>query len=281
MGERNGGVTEKMHTEAARAAPARQDAEVTSEDLQRAKRLIDAAGSITVFTGAGISTDSGIPDFRGPNGVWTKNPAAEKASNVADTTSPTRMFAGWRGRTGCTHRHGRPCRTAGTWPSTSWSAGADCAPSSPRTSTSCTSVQVTTRSTSSRCTARCAGVAAGPATTAARCRRRLQRVRAGDDDPHCLACAARGVVGILKSDTVSFGQVTGPRGDRRGDARRRGVRCAAGRRLVAVGVPGGERRAAGQSQWCPRRDRQRRADRDGPFRRRRAARITGRTTAFR
>ncbi|HZX54945.1 MAG TPA: Sir2 family NAD-dependent protein deacetylase, partial [Ilumatobacteraceae bacterium] len=34
----------------------------------------------------------------------------------------------------------------------------------------------------------------------------LQRVRAGDDDPHCLVCAENGRVGILKSDTVSFGQ---------------------------------------------------------------------------
>ena len=48
----------------------------------QARALIDAAERVVVLTGAGISTDSGIPDFRGPQGLWTKNPLAEKMSNI-------------------------------------------------------------------------------------------------------------------------------------------------------------------------------------------------------
>jgi NAD-dependent deacetylase len=51
-------------------------------DVDRARALVGRARHVVVLTGAGISTDSGIPDFRGPQGVWTRDPAAEKAANL-------------------------------------------------------------------------------------------------------------------------------------------------------------------------------------------------------
>ena len=55
----------------------------SDDDVWRARSLLAAPRRVTVLTGAGISTDSGIPDFRGPNGVWTRNPAAERASTLS------------------------------------------------------------------------------------------------------------------------------------------------------------------------------------------------------
>lgn len=52
-------------------------------DFAAIATLIDGAERITVITGAGISTGSGIPDFRGKDGLWTRNPAAEKASTLS------------------------------------------------------------------------------------------------------------------------------------------------------------------------------------------------------
>ena len=69
------------------------------ENVRELTRWIDECERITVLTGAGISTDSGIPDFRGPNGIWTKNPEAEKASNIQNFVSdPEVRKASWRDR---------------------------------------------------------------------------------------------------------------------------------------------------------------------------------------
>jgi NAD-dependent deacetylase len=53
-----------------------------SEQIDEVRSWVDAAARVVVLTGAGISTESGIPDFRGPQGVWTRNPLAEKLSNI-------------------------------------------------------------------------------------------------------------------------------------------------------------------------------------------------------
>src|ERR1700760_2468984 len=39
---------------------------------ERLREMIDRAGRLVIFTGAGISTESGIPDFRSPGGVWSQ-----------------------------------------------------------------------------------------------------------------------------------------------------------------------------------------------------------------
>lgn len=50
--------------------------------IDTVRGYIREAQAVVVLTGAGISTESGIPDFRGPQGVWTKNPGAEKMATL-------------------------------------------------------------------------------------------------------------------------------------------------------------------------------------------------------
>src|SRR5438094_4639305 len=72
-----------------------------SQDVDIVRRWVDESGRILALTGAGISTESGIPDFRGPQGVWTTNPAAEKLSNIHHYMSdPEVRKLSWKSRLG-------------------------------------------------------------------------------------------------------------------------------------------------------------------------------------
>jgi NAD-dependent deacetylase len=68
-------------------------------DVHAVRGWIEQSSRLVALTGAGISTDSGIPDFRGPKGVWTRDPAAEKLSNIHYYMSdPEVRRLAWRGR---------------------------------------------------------------------------------------------------------------------------------------------------------------------------------------
>lgn len=171
------------------------------DEFERAKKWIAAASQITVFTGAGISTDSGIPDFRGPNGLWTKNPAAEKAATLQNYLADpdVRRFA-WQ------NRLNSPAWTA--VPNTGHLAIYELERRGRLRAVVTQNIDELHQR---------AGHQSGHVievhgtmrwTRCWNCNDRrpmeesLARVRAGEDDPHCLVCH----VGILKSDTISFGQ---------------------------------------------------------------------------
>ena len=67
--------------------------------ITEVRQWVDQSTRVVVLTGAGISTESGIPDFRGPQGVWTKDPKAEKLSNIHYyMADPDVRRLAWQGR---------------------------------------------------------------------------------------------------------------------------------------------------------------------------------------
>ena len=174
-----------------------------SEDAAQLERIatwLRDARSIVVLTGAGISTESGVPDFRGPQGVWTKDPQAEKTAtlqhylgdrDVRVRSWRTRMDGGWwlkEPNAGHLALAELETRAALDMLVTQNVDGLhQKAGSSPEKMVEIHGTMTTVQCMS--CGER------GPMETT------LERVRAGEDDPPCLACG-----GILKSATISFGQ---------------------------------------------------------------------------
>ena len=168
--------------------------------LEEIAGWVREARSVVVLTGAGISTESGIPDFRGPNGVWTKDPKAEKLSNLHHYMSdPEVRVASWQAR--LVH----PAGTAE--PNAAHRALADLEGKG-RLDTLVTQnidgLHQKAGSSPGRVieihgTMR--DVLCMACGDRAPMERALDRVRAGEADPPCRSCG-----GILKSATISFGQ---------------------------------------------------------------------------
>lgn len=72
---------------------------MSTERLDHVADWIAEAGRVVALTGAGISTESGIPDFRGPQGLWTRDPTAERRATIdAWRSEPELRREAWRFR---------------------------------------------------------------------------------------------------------------------------------------------------------------------------------------
>jgi NAD-dependent deacetylase len=166
--------------------------------LDRAAGLLARAGRIVVFTGAGVSTDSGIPDFRSPGGIWTRYDPRQLSFRRYLSDPATRRLA-WRLRRELHHLGARPnpahlaCvrlaeagRLAGVITQNVDGLHLDAGlPPELVCEVHGTGREVVCLGCGER----------GPMGEA------VARVEAGEEDPACLGCG-----GILKAATVSFGQ---------------------------------------------------------------------------
>ncbi|OGA29647.1 MAG: NAD-dependent deacetylase [Betaproteobacteria bacterium RIFCSPLOWO2_02_FULL_65_24] len=182
--------------------------------IERARAWVDTARRIVVLTGAGISTDSGIPDFRGPAGAWTRNPAAEKLASLRHyLADPQVRQTSWRNRLNHPAWQARP--NAGHLAMVMLERRGklhalitqnidelhQLAGNSPER-------VIEVHGTIRKATCWECGWKGEMAPV-------LDRVRAGEADPRCEYCG-----GILKSDTISFGQPLVP------GVMERALRCA-------------------------------------------------------
>ena len=170
------------------------------EALREVAGWIRAARRVTVLTGAGISTESGIPDFRGPQGLWTRNPGAEKMATlshyVADKEVRERAWRtrlespAWKAEPNAGHRALVELERAGnlhllvTQNVDGLHLAAGISPAR------LVEIHGSMRE-----------VVCLDCGERAPMERALARVRAGESDPPCRSCG-----GILKSATISFGQ---------------------------------------------------------------------------
>jgi len=175
-----------------------------SDAVETVRQWVNGSARIVALTGAGISTESGIPDFRGPKGVWTTNPKAERLSNIHYYMSdPEVRRLAWQSRLEHPAWHAAP--NAGhkalvelerrgvlhalvTQNIDGLHQLAGHAPS--------TVIEVHGTMRDVRCMACEWRGPMGPV---------LDRLRAGEEDPPCERCG-----GILKSATISFGQALDP-----------------------------------------------------------------------
>jgi NAD-dependent deacetylase len=169
-----------------------------------ARQWVHDSSRVVVLTGAGISTESGIPDFRGPLGVWTRNPKAEQLSNIHYyMADPEVRKLAWQSRV----EH--PAWTATP------NAGHHALVMLERRGRLHALVTQNIDGLHQRAGNSPARVIEVHGTVhevvCMRCSWRgpmqaaLERVRAGEQDPPCLECG-----GILKSATISFGQALIP-----------------------------------------------------------------------
>lgn len=170
------------------------------EAIETVREWIESSHSIVVLTGAGVSTDSGIPDFRGPQGVWTKNPAAEKTATLDHYMgNPAVRREAWKRRAEADYDRREP--NAGHHALARLESRGKLELLITQNVDGLHLQAGTAPERLVEIHGNVREVMCMECDERAPMERALARVRAGEEDPPCRTCG-----GILKSATISFGQ---------------------------------------------------------------------------